>query len=103
MDKTAKVMCSYFNEHKKEEMTRHSEKASYLRLLGMTSMGREYLNKKKSHLGLPLISKLASFKEKEINLDIKAARIYSLGIPSHLKNKMLRQEFEQPPIYIQEK
>ncbi|MGF6951242.1 putative nucleotidyltransferase [Neobacillus sp. B4I6] len=88
---------------KKEEMTRHSEKASYLRLLGMTSIGREYLNKKKSHLSLPLISKLASFKEKEINLDIKAARIYSLGIPSHLKNKMLRQEFEQPPIYIQEK
>jgi predicted nucleotidyltransferase len=88
---------------KKEEMTRHSEKASYLRLLGMTSIGREYLNKKKSHLSLPLISKLASFKEKEINLDIKAARIYSLGIPSHLKNKMLRQEFEQPPFYIQEK
>lgn len=88
---------------KKEEMTRHSENASYLRLLGMTSIGREYLNKKKSHLSLPLISKLASFKEKEINLDIKAARIYSLGIPSHLKNKMLRQEFEQPPIYIQEK
>jgi predicted nucleotidyltransferase len=88
---------------KKEEMTRHSEKASYLRLLGMTSIGREFLNKKKSHLSLPLISKLASFKEKEINLDIKAARIYSLGIPSHLKNKMLRQEFEQPPFYIQEK
>ncbi|WP_066252555.1 nucleotidyltransferase [Neobacillus drentensis] len=88
---------------KKEEMARHSEKATYLRLLGMTSTGREYLNKKKSHLSLPLISKLASFKEKEINLDIKAARIYSIGIPSHLKAKMLRQEFEQPPIYIMEK
>jgi predicted nucleotidyltransferase len=88
---------------KKEEMSRHSEKASYLRLLGMTAIGREYLNKRKSHLSLPLISKLASFKEKEITLDIKAARIYSLGIPSHLKSKMLRQEFEQPPIYIKEK
>ncbi|MDR7236174.1 nucleotidyltransferase [Neobacillus drentensis] len=88
---------------KKEEMARHSEKATYLRLLGMTSTGREYLNKKKSHLSLPLISKLASFKEKEINLDIKAARIYSIGIPGHLKAKMLRQEFEQPPIYIMEK
>ncbi len=88
---------------KKEEMMRHSEKASYLRLLGMTTMGREYLNKKKSNLSLPLISKLSSFKEKEINLDIKAARVYSLGVPSHLKYKMLRQEFEQPPIYIKEK
>lgn len=88
---------------KKEEMTRHSEKASYLRLLGMTTMGKEYLNKKKSNLSLPLISKLSSFKEKEINLDIKAARVYSLGVPSHLKYKMLRQEFEQPPIYVKEK
>ena len=85
---------------KKEDMALISEKASYLRLLGMTSKGREYLNKTKSHLSLPIISKLSSFKGKEVHPDIKAARIYSLGIPSHLKAKMIRQEFEQPPIYI---
>jgi predicted nucleotidyltransferase len=85
---------------KKEEMAFISERASYIRLLGMTTRGKEYLNKKKSHFSLPLISKLSSFKGKEINLDIKAARIYSLGIPSHLKNVVIRQEFEQPPIYI---
>lgn len=85
---------------KKEEMVLSSEKASYLRLLGMTTTGKEYLNKTKSHLSLPLISKLSSYKGHEINLDIKAARVYSLGIPSHLKTEMLRQEFEQPPIYI---
>jgi predicted nucleotidyltransferase len=84
---------------KKEEMSTLSEKASYLRLLGMTSKGREYLNKNKSHLSLPLISKLSSYKKKEINQDIKAARVYSLGIPSLIKNKMIRQEYE-PPIYL---
>lgn len=84
---------------KKEEMVTLSEKASYLRLLGMTSKGREFLNKNKSHLSLPLISKLSSYKENEINQDIKAARVYSLGIPSHIKNKMIRQEYE-PPIYL---
>lgn len=84
---------------KKEEMVTLSEKASYLRLLGMTSKGREYLNKIKSHLSLPLISKLSSYKENEINQDIKAARVYSLGIPSHIKNKMIRQEYE-PPVYL---
>lgn len=85
---------------KKVDMAIISEKASYLRLLGMTTRGKEYLNKNKAHLSLPLISKLSSYKGKEINLDIKAARIYSLGIPSHLKNKMIHQEYEQPPIYI---
>jgi predicted nucleotidyltransferase len=84
---------------KKEEMVTLSEKASYLRLLGMTSKGREYLNKNKSHLSLPLISKLSSYKENEIYQDIKAARVYSLGIPSHIKNKMIRQEYE-PPVYL---
>ncbi|MEH7075071.1 nucleotidyltransferase [Neobacillus drentensis] len=85
---------------KKEEMALTSEKASYLRLLGMTPLGREYLNKTKSHLSLPLISKLSAFKGKEIYPDIRAARIYSLGIPSHLKAAMMHQEFEHPPIYI---
>jgi predicted nucleotidyltransferase len=84
---------------KKEEMATLSERASYLRLLGMTSRGREYLNKNKSHFSLPLISKLSSYKEKEINQDIKAARVYSLGIPRHIKNKMIQQEYE-PPIYL---
>ncbi|MEH7436025.1 nucleotidyltransferase [Neobacillus drentensis] len=85
---------------KKIEMNRNLEKASYLRLLGMTANGREYLNKVKKDLSLPLVSKLSSFKENEIDLDVKAARVYALGVPNHLKNEMFKQEFTQPPIYI---
>ena len=85
---------------KKIEMNRNLEKASYLRLLGMTTNGREYLNKVKKDLSLPLVSKLSSFKESEINLDVKAARVYALGVPNHLKNELFKQEFNQPPIYI---
>jgi hypothetical protein len=85
---------------KKIEMDRNLDKASYLRLLGMTTNGREYLNKKKKDLSLPLVSKLSSFKESEINLDVKAARVYALGVPNHLKNELFKQEFNQPPIYI---
>lgn len=85
---------------KKTEMSMHQEKASYLRLLGMTSIGKVYLSKMKKQFSLPLVSKLSSFKQKEILLDIKAARIYSLGIPNHLRNDMLLQEYKQPPILI---
>ncbi|MGG3562029.1 nucleotidyltransferase [Neobacillus rhizosphaerae] len=85
---------------KKIEMNRNLEKASYLRLLGMTTNGREYLNKKKKYFSLPLVSKLSSFKESEVDLDVKASRVYALGVPNHLKNEMLKQEFNQPPIYI---
>ncbi|MFJ7728915.1 nucleotidyltransferase [Neobacillus sp. NPDC097160] len=85
---------------KKVDITSYPVKASYLRLLGMTGKGKEYLNRKKREFSLPLVSKLSSFKGHEITLDIKAARIYSLGIPNQVKNELIKQEFNQPPIYI---
>ncbi|WHY87974.1 nucleotidyltransferase [Neobacillus novalis] len=86
---------------KKAEMDGNSEKASYLRLLGMTTIGKAYLNKRKKEFSLPLVSKLSSFKEKEILLDVKAARVYSLVIPNQLKNEMIKQEYKQPPILVE--
>lgn len=86
---------------KKTDMQRFTEKASYLRLLGMTRNGKEYLNKQKSHLSLPLIAKLSAFKSEEILLDIKAARIYSLGAGRKHESKPENLEFKQPPIYIE--
>jgi len=86
---------------KKIEMTNLSEKASYIRLLGMTSKGKEYLNKRKKDFSLPLVSKLSSYKGSEILLDVRSARVYALGAPSQVKNEMIKQEFKQPPIYIE--
>jgi predicted nucleotidyltransferase len=86
---------------KKIEMHQFSEKASYLRLLGMTRNGKEYLNKQKSHFSLPLIAKLSAFKSNEISLDIKASRIYSLGSSGSSIANPFNLEFKQPPIYVE--
>jgi predicted nucleotidyltransferase len=87
---------------KKSDMAILSEKgAAYLRLLGMSTKGKEYLNKRKKDFHLPLVSKLSSFKEREIQLDLKAARIYSLGVPNSVKNDLISQEFKQPPIFVE--
>ncbi|MFZ7942187.1 MULTISPECIES: nucleotidyltransferase [Bacillaceae] len=86
---------------KKAEIQSFSETASYLRLLGMSANGKEYLNKRKKDFGLPLIAKLSSFKNDEIMLDVKAARIYSLGIPNRMKNEMIKQEYKQVPIFAE--
>lgn len=85
---------------KKVEMNSKLEKATYLRLLGMTANGRDYLNKTKKDFTLPLVSKLSSFKGNMIDLDVKAANVYALGVPNYLKDEMFKQEFSQPPIYI---
>ncbi|MBI0578378.1 nucleotidyltransferase [Neobacillus cucumis] len=83
----------------KEEMSK-PEGANYLRLLGMTQKGKTYLNKVKSELKLPLVSKLSSYKQKEIMLDIKAAQIYAFGIPMDLRNEFIQQEYKQTPIIV---
>lgn len=83
---------------KKTEMKKAASGVSYLRLLGMSEKGRVYLNKQKHLLHLPLISKLASYKGDETNLDIRAARIYSLGLPSLNTTENINSEFKEIPI-----
>lgn len=86
------------NTHK-SEMSKLQEKASYLRLLGMTENGRTYLNKIKTQLRLPLISRLSAYKQKDILPDIRASRIYSLILPNEAAQQLFYQEYRQPPIY----
>ncbi|KAB2337400.1 nucleotidyltransferase [Cytobacillus depressus] len=85
---------------KKAEMDAQMTQAAYLRLLGMTMKGRQYLNKYKSSLELPLISKLPSEPHSQLSLDIKASRIYAIGTNKDSQQRLLEMEFKQPPIII---
>ncbi|WP_141431298.1 nucleotidyltransferase [Bacillus sp. 03113] len=84
----------------KTEMKENTQTATYLRLLGMTPQGRQYLKKRKKQLTIPIVSKLSSFKNSQINLDIKASRIYSFGISDPYRQALLEQEYKQPPIML---
>jgi predicted nucleotidyltransferase len=98
-----RVCLQILTNTKKTEMPLTLEKASYLRLLGMTSSGKDYLNKMKNHFSLPLISKLSSYKHDDVSFDIKATRIYSFALPEPLRNEMMMMEYNQPPIFIEQK
>ncbi|KOP81967.1 nucleotidyltransferase [Cytobacillus solani] len=84
----------------KKEMLMKEDKASYLRLLGMTTTGREYLNKYKTDFALPMISKVSAAKNRQLLLDIKASRIYAMGASGSSQKKLLETEFKQPPIIV---
>jgi hypothetical protein len=71
---------------------------TYVRLLGCTQTGRAYLKEKKQMFTLPIISKVSSFQNTQISLDIKAATIYALGLPLAKQNLLLELEYNQPPI-----
>lgn len=85
---------------KKEEINSLSTLPGYMRLLGMTENGKRFLNSRKSHFSLQLISKLSTYKGQDIAPDIRASRIYACALPNHLKGKYFNQEYNQPPIYL---
>jgi predicted nucleotidyltransferase len=86
---------------KKSEMNVGNKPVPYLRLLGMSEKGRLYLNKQKRQIGIPLISKLSSYNHDEITPDVRASKIYRLGLTSG--SQKLNNEYSETPIYIPKK
>lgn len=74
------------------------EAPGYIRLLGMSAKGREYLNKVKKDLSLPLVSTISSFPQDMLALDRKAALVYSQALKEPARKDLLSLEYAQPPI-----
>jgi predicted nucleotidyltransferase len=85
---------------RKDQMKSAKNTVNYLRLLGATEKGRSYLNLRKKEFGLPLVSKLSAFSDPDLKLDTRAARIYALGLNGSGQEKLLAEEFAQPPIML---
>jgi predicted nucleotidyltransferase len=82
----------------KIEMSPLGKQPSYIRLLGMSLAGREYLRIVKKKLPIPLVSRVSSFDSKRILPDIRASRIYALGLPEPYQTRLMKREFEAPLI-----
>ncbi|WP_142826646.1 nucleotidyltransferase [Planococcus soli] len=67
----------------------------YIRLLGMSSTGRLYLNHIKKNITLPLVSRAADLNGPMGKLDIHATAMYLQGLGS----TDMKKEFTTPPIY----
>jgi predicted nucleotidyltransferase len=85
-----------------KEMRDEMENASYLRLLGMTNAGRMFLNAQKKKLPIPLISKVASFSDPALQVDIAASDIYALALGKGMRNSKLGLDFQISPIMMKD-
>lgn len=81
-------------------MKKTQKTVKYLRLLGATAKGRQYLKLQKKNITLPVISKLSAYSDPDLDLDIKASRIYALGQNGEGQEYLLREEFSRPPIML---
>lgn len=72
---------------------------TYIRPLAMNKNGQAYLQSIKKDLQLPLISRVAaSKKDKQLQLDIKAADLYYLGLQTSYGQHMVGSDFRTAPI-----
>src|SRR5699024_946677 len=69
---------------------------SYIRLLGMTKKGRNYLRINKKAISVPIWSNLNKANEKELFLDEKAANVYYSILPVQKINDLRKKEFAAP-------
>lgn len=82
----------------KTMMKTNQDHPTYIRLLGTTLKGQEYLNKIKKNIPIPLVSKVSSFTNEQISLDITAAKVYAACLKEPYQSQMIRSEFATPPI-----
>lgn len=68
---------------------------SYIRLLGMSASGRQYLRTIKKNLPLPLVSRAAAQSDPSLLLDIKSTDIYMLASG---QTEKIGVDFRRPPI-----
>lgn len=74
------------------------ERPTYLRLLGMTNEGRSYLNGRKKALPLPIISKVSSFSNPSLDMDITASDIYALALGKGTSASKIGLDYRISPI-----
>ena len=71
---------------------------TYIRILGFNQKGRNYLQKIKKQLSIPLITNIKKEKPEMLEIDILATHLYELGFSQEKEKKI---EYKQSPIYLQ--
>lgn len=71
----------------------------YIRLLGFSTNGKNYLNKIKKELDVPLITGYKKNISKVLDIELRTMKIYTLIIG----NEILLEEYRNKPIIVQKK
>ena len=76
------ILCN-FTKEKANSMN----KISYIRILGLNDNGKNYLNKIKKELDLPIISKISRNKDPMLEYELETTKIYDLIYNENLLKK----------------
>ncbi len=86
------IMCNFT----KEEAERLDE-VEYIRILGFSYNGQDYLNKIKREIDLPIITRFTNEFEM-LNIEYRATCVYATVMNEKDKIKLIESEYKNPPI-----
>lgn len=87
------IMCNFT----KEEASLFQDIA-YIRVLGFTTQGRQYLNYIKKEIDIPIITNYSSIKHKMLDIEFRTTCVYASILNELEKTKLIESEYKNSPI-----
>ena len=87
------ILCDYT-----KDMAKEFKDIKYIRLLGFSNKGRDYLNKIKKAVDVPIISKFTREKDKMLEYEYKITKIYSLVFDKDKAKSLIEAYYKMKPI-----
>ncbi len=92
-----RMFCHILCAFTKEEAKRMKE-VSYIRLLGFSTKGQKYLNKKKKEIVLPIITRYAQSDDVMLVKEKQVTEIYASCFSKEDQERIEKMEYQTPPI-----
>lgn len=87
------IICNFTKE---EAM--NNDEIEYIRVLGFSYKGQDYLNKIKKDIDVPIITKFSSIKSNMLDIEFRATVTYASILNEKDKIKLIEDEYKHTPI-----
>lgn len=92
------ILCGFTKEKAKT-----MQQIKYIRILGFSQKGRNYLNKIKKDISIPLISKISKEKDPMLEFELETTKIYALLLDHKDEKEIIENEYKNSVIKGEEK
>ncbi|MGG1571494.1 nucleotidyltransferase [Fictibacillus sp. NRS-1165] len=75
-----------------------SQKPPYIRILGMSDEGQQYLKTRKNEVNVPIVSTVSQHNHPMLELEQRVSSIYYAGYPQSVLTKKIKEEYSTPPL-----
>lgn len=86
------ILCNFT-----KEMAKNNQDIEYVRVLGFSNNGKNYLNKIKKDVGLPIVTTFSKNNSKMLEFEMQTTCVYSSILDENKKNDLIKAEYQNKP------